>query len=130
MNNQLTVVGRVGSVPRAVNFADTGNKVVKFSLGVKDYTSKSKTDETLWIEVDAWNGLGDRVMDYVTKGRELLLCGRLAINKYTTEIDGRAFEVHKPVLKLTSFHLCGAKPTDEEGAEPAEPAKKRSRKSA
>jgi single stranded DNA-binding protein len=129
MNNQLTIIGRVGQDPRAVSFADTGNKVVKFSLGVTEYSSKKEEEKTLWIDVDCWNGLGDRVMQTITKGREVLLTGRLAINTFTKEVDGKTVEVHKPILKLTSFHLCGPKPTTAEKADDAE-SKKAARKSA
>ena len=52
MNNQLTVVGRVGQQPRAVSFGDTGNQVVKFSLGVAEFSSKRDDESTLWIDVD------------------------------------------------------------------------------
>jgi single-stranded DNA-binding protein len=54
MNNQLTVIGRVGQEPRIVSFADTGNKVVKFSLGVTEFSSNKEDETTLWIDVDAW----------------------------------------------------------------------------
>ena len=131
MNNQLTIIGRVGQDPRAVSFADTGNKVVKFSLGVTEYSSKKEEEKTLWIDVDCWNGLGDRVMQTITKGREVLLTGRLAINTFTREVDGKTVEVHKPILKLTSFHLCGPKPTTAEKADDASSeSKKAARKSA
>ena len=110
MNNQLTIIGRVGQDPRAVSFADTGNKVVKFSLGVTEYSNKRDEEKTLWIDVDCWNGLGDRVLQNITKGREVLLTGRLAMNTFTKEVDGKTIEVHKPILKLSSFHLCGPKP--------------------
>ena len=50
MNNQLTIVGRVGQAPKAVSFGDTGNKVVKFSLGVTEY--RNNEEQTLWIDVD------------------------------------------------------------------------------
>ena len=131
MNNQLTIIGRVGQDPRAVSFADTGNKVVKFSLGVTEYSSKKEEEKTLWIDVDCWNGLGDRVMQTITKGREVLLTGRLAINTFTKEVDGKTVEVHKPILKLTSFHLCGPKPNSAEKADDASSdSKKAARKSA
>jgi len=120
MNNQLTIIGRVGQDPRAVNFGDTGNKVVKFSLAVTEYSNKKDEDSTLWIDVDCWNGLGDRVMKTVTKGREVMLMGRLAMNNYTKEADGRTVEVHKPILKLTSFHLCGPKPPSADNGKDAQ----------
>ena len=97
MNNQLTVIGRVGQEPRIVSFADTGNKVVKFSLGVTEFSNNKEDESTLWIDVDAWNGLGERVMKTITKGREVVLMGRLAINTFTREVDGKTIEVHKPI---------------------------------
>jgi single stranded DNA-binding protein len=115
MNNQLTIIGRVGQEPRAVNFVGSDNKVVKFSLAVTEFSNKKDEQSTLWIDVDAWNGLGDRVKQTVTKGREVLLMGRLAINSYTKQVDGITVEVHKPILKLTSFHLCGPKPRSADG---------------
>ena len=44
----------------------------------------------------------------------MVLVGRLAINKYDKEVDGVKVEVQKPVLKLSSFHLCGPKPASKE----------------
>ena len=117
MNNQLTIVGRVGQAPKAVSFGDTGNKVVKFSLGVTEY--RNNEEQTLWIDVDAWNGLGERVLATVTKGREMVLVDRLAINTFTKEQNGTKVEVHKPVLKLSSFHLCGPKPASKDKEAPA-----------
>jgi hypothetical protein len=74
------------------------------------------------------NGLGERVMKTITKGREVVLMGRLAINTFTREVDGKTIEVHKPILKLSSFHLCGPKPASQE--DKPESSTKRSRKSA
>ena len=129
MNNQLTIIGYAGQQPKIVSFPDTGNKVVKFSLGVREFSNNEES--TLWIDVDAWNGLGERVMQTITKGREVLLTGRLAINVFTKEVDGVKVEVHKPILKLTSFHLCGPKPVSESETDgTTELPKRRSRKSA
>lgn len=111
MNNQLNVIGYVGQNPRIVSFPDTSNKVVKFSIAIREFSNKEES--TLWIDVDAWNGVGDRIMQTVKKGREVMLTGRLAISVFTKEVNGVKTEVHKPVLKLSSFHLCGPKPADD-----------------
>jgi single stranded DNA-binding protein len=114
MNNQITLIGRVGQNPSSVSFADTNNKVVKFSIAVKDYSSNADEDKTEWFDVDAWNGLGDRVLAIVTKGREVAVWGRLKINHFNKEINGVTVSMEKPVIKLTGFHLCGSKPKAEE----------------
>lgn len=110
MNNQITLIGHVGQTPVSKLFGDTGNKVVKFSLSIKDYSSKS---EDMWIDVDAWNGIGDRVLSTVTKGREVVVMGRLALSTYSKEENGVTVQMTKPVVKLTAFHLCGKKPESE-----------------
>src|ERR1700677_2860126 len=110
MNNQITIVGHVGQAPTSVSFQDSDNKVVKFSVAVKEYSSKTEEDKTMWLDVDAWNGLGQRVLDTITQGREVVVTGRLAISEYTKEINGVKVKMSKPLIKLTSFHLCGSVP--------------------
>jgi len=112
MNNQITLVGHVGQDPQPKLFGDTGNKVVKFSLAVKEFYSNANEDKTMWIDVESWNGLGERVLATITKGREVVITGRLAIASYTKEVDGVTVQMTKPVIKLTSFHLYGPKPKD------------------
>lgn len=120
MNNQITVIGHVGQDPHSVSFGDTGNKVVKFSVAVKEYSSKSDEQKTLWLDVDAWSGLGDIVLQTVTKGREVVVNGRLGISTYSKEINGAKVQMTKPVIKLSSFHLCGRKPTSDGDSQPEE----------
>lgn len=110
MNNQVTLVGHIGQDPIAYPFGDDGKQVVKFSIAVREYSPNTDEEKTLWFDVDAWNGLGDRVMKAVTKGREVVLIGRLSLNTYSKEISGVTVQVTKPVIKLSSFHLCGRKP--------------------
>ena len=124
MNNQLTIVGHVGQAPTSVSFKDSDNKVVKFSVAVKEFSNKTDEVKTMWLDVDAWNGLGQRVLDTITQGREVVVTGRLAISEYTKEVNGVKVKMSKPLIKLTSFHLCGKKPvsegetTSEEKSEP------------
>lgn len=128
MNNSITVVGHVGQAPHTKTFGDTGNKVVKFSVAVKEYSSNSDEEKTMWFDVDAWNGLGERVLKTITKGREVVLNGRLAMSTYTKEIDGTPVQVTKPIIKLSSFHLCGPKPQSYESQSEdskSEPSKKK-----
>lgn len=112
--NQITLIGRVGQNPTLTTFTDTDNKLAKFSLAWADYTSKSDNPEPMWVDVESWNGLAERVMKYVTEGREVGITGRLAISKYNKEINGVKVEIKRPVVKLSGFHLCGKKPQSEE----------------
>lgn len=113
MNNTISVIGYVGQQPHSISFGDTGNKVVKFSVAVKEFSANTDENKTLWIDCDAWNGIGDRVLKSVTKGREILVHGRLALSTFSKEVNGVKVEVTKPVIKLASFHLCGRKPSSD-----------------
>jgi single stranded DNA-binding protein len=124
MNNQVTLVGHVGQAPTSYGFAD-GKQVVKFSIAVREYSPNSDEDKTLWFDVDAWNGLGDRVLKTITKGREVVLIGRLSLSTYTKEVNGATIQVTKPVIKLSSYHLCGRKPEVKPEAESDKPTGKR-----
>jgi single stranded DNA-binding protein len=128
MNNSVTLVGHVGQKPQAVSFGDTGNKVVKFSLAVKEFSSNADEEKTLWIDVNAWNGMGDLALANITKGREVVVNGRLTLSTYTKEEDGIKKQITKPVIKLSSFHLCGRKPTTEDEMQPEESVKTASKK--
>ena len=110
VNNTITIIGYVGQNPHAIAFEDTGNKVVKFSVAVKEFSANNEEDKTLWLDIDAWNGLGERVLKAVTKGREIVIHGRLALTTFNKEVNGTKVEITKPLIKLTSFHLCGRAP--------------------
>lgn len=121
--NQITLIGKVGGEPTSVTFTDSDNKLAKFSIAVPEYSSKVDDPEPLWIDVDAWGNLAERVLDYVTKGREVCVTGKLSIVKYNKEVNGVTVKMVKPVVKLSGFHLCGKKPTADDAS--AKPAKRK-----
>ncbi len=53
MNNTITVVGYVGQNPHKIDFEDTGNKVVKFSVAVKEFSANTDENKTLWLDIEA-----------------------------------------------------------------------------
>jgi single-strand DNA-binding protein len=126
--NQITLIGKVGGEPTSVTFTDSDNKLAKFSLAVPEYSSKVDNPEPLWIDVDAWGNLAERVLEYVTKGREVCVTGKLSIVKYNKEVNGVTVKMTKPVVKLSSFHLCGRKPQSENAS--TEKTTRRKRKAA
>ena len=113
-NNKINIIGWVGDNPKQKVFDDTNNRVTKISVAVKNYGVKSKDDETTWFECDAWNGLGDRIFEYVTKGREIQVEGRLVVSTYDKKVNGETVKWPKVHIKMSDFHLCGKKPESKE----------------
>ena len=113
MNNQVTIIGHVGQKPTTVQFP-RGKSVVKFSVAVKEFSAAEEEPKTLWLDVEAWNGNGERVLSAITKGREVLVTGRLMLNTYDVMKDGMKHLVTKPVIRMATFYLCGRKPLETE----------------
>lgn len=129
MNNQVNFIGFIGKDPQLVSFTDSNDRVAKFSIAVRDYYSKTENPEPMWINVDAWNGLADRVMAIVTTGREVAISGRLEMSSYDKEINGVKVKMKESFVKLSGFHLCGPKPKEENAAE-KKPVRSRRRSAA
>lgn len=87
MYQEITLVGNVGKV-EDIRFTQSGKQVTNFSLAINEGTGDNKT--TLWVRVTCWEKLADIVTQYVTKGKQVLVVGRLAQpNAYLTK-DGKA----------------------------------------
>ena len=107
MNNSLTVVGYVSQPPKIKRFA-SGKQCVEFSIAVKEWElDENGENRTLFLDVKAFNGVSERVLKTITKGREVVLNGRLGVESFRSA-EGK--EISKPIIKLVSFHLCGKKP--------------------
>lgn len=103
MNNSITIIGHVGNKPELLTFS-FGKTMAKFSVAVNDGDKR-----TLWFTGQAWNDSSKRVVDIITKGREILIQGRLGVELYKTK-KGEAGAAL--IIKIMSFHLCGKKPQE------------------
>jgi single-strand DNA-binding protein len=102
--HKLTLIGRLVGDPRFRSF-DNGGGVAKFGLPVNFMRPKKNPATGQWegdsfiIDVDAFNRetrkLGDLVMQFLKKGSQVYVEGRLKPNEYT---DKNGVKVFKPVL--------------------------------
>ncbi|NCT17841.1 MAG: single-stranded DNA-binding protein [Flavobacteriaceae bacterium CG_4_8_14_3_um_filter_34_10] len=84
IRNKVQLIGRLGQEPEIINFAD-GNKMAKFSLATDDsYKDKDgkKVERTDWHNVVVKGGLVKIVEDYVTKGKEVAIDGKLTTRSW------------------------------------------------
>ena len=98
--NKVILLGRVGNDPE-VKFMPSGNAVVNLSIATnrkfKNQESGSYEDKTEWHRVVFFNKPAETIGQYVRKGQQLYVEGRLQTRKwqdkegndrYTTEILG------------------------------------------
>lgn len=87
LRNKVQLIGRLGQDPEIISFAD-GNKMAKFSLATDDsYKDKNgaKVERTDWHNVVVRGNLVTVVENYVNKGKEVAIEGKLTTRSYETK---------------------------------------------
>lgn len=95
--NKVILIGRLGKDPE-VRYTTNGGAVASFSLATSEsWTDKTgqKQEKTEWHKIVAWAKLGELCGQYLTKGKQAYIEGRLQTRewldkegqkRYTTEI--------------------------------------------
>jgi single-strand DNA-binding protein len=95
--NKVILVGRLGQDPE-VRYTADGTAVANFSIATsdewKDKESGEKKERTEWHRIVAWRRLGEICGEYLSKGRQVYVEGKLqtrswekdGVKRYTTEI--------------------------------------------
>ena len=77
MNNMIQLEGNLGRDPET-STTPSGRSVTRLSLAVDDsYTAKdgNKVERTIWVRCTAWNGAGETIARYCSKGSRLRVLG-------------------------------------------------------
>ena len=83
--NQVILLGRLTRDPES-RTTPSGKTVVSFSLAVDRVGQDDAAD---FFDVTAWEKLGDLVMQYVSKGRRVLVQGRLRQDSWDDKETGK-----------------------------------------
>lgn len=83
--NKVTLVGNLGNDPE-VNVLENGVKVAKFSLATSESYKDKNTGErivlTEWHQITLWRSLADISENYLKKGSQIYLEGKLQTKSY------------------------------------------------
>ena len=87
MLNHITIMGRLTKDPE-LRRTSSGIAVASFTVAVdRDFATNGSEKETDFIECVAWRQTGEFVSKYFTKGRMIVVSGRLQIRGWTDK-DG------------------------------------------
>ena len=87
MLNHITIMGRLTRDPE-MRRTGSGVAVTSFTVAVdRDFASQGQDKETDFIDCVAWRNTGEFVNSYFTKGRMIVVDGRLQIRSWTDK-DG------------------------------------------
>lgn len=110
--NRVQIIGRLGRDPES-KFTPTGKKVAHFSVAIsnrwKDREGEMR-ESTEWVNVEAWERLGETCQEYLKKGSLVYVDGRLKTDKYEDQGETKYFT--KVVAQMVQF-LDNRAPTDE-----------------
>lgn len=132
MYQRVIIAGNLGNDPE-MRYTPAGVAVTRFSVATnRRWTDASGVpgEETVWFRVSAWRGLAETCNQYLSKGRQVLVEGRLAPDSDTggprvwTGNDGVARASYE--ITATEVRFLGSKgegtstppTTDEEGETP------------
>lgn len=97
------IIGNVGRDPE-LRYTPSGVAVCDFSLAVtrrwNDRQSNERREETTWFRVTCWRQLAEIANQYVVKGRQVMVAGRVGASAYIGQ-DGEA----RASLELTALDL-------------------------
>ena len=128
MYQKVTIVGNLGNDPE-MRYTASGVPVTRFSVATnRRWTSAdgSPVEETVWFRVSAWRGLAETCNQYLSKGRQVMVEGRLVPDRETggprvwTGNDGVARSSYE--LSANDVRFLGGKGEREEPLPPEMPA--------
>tara|TARA_B100000767_G_C19581057_1_gene457323 strand:- start:385 stop:720 length:336 start_codon:yes stop_codon:yes gene_type:complete len=84
LRNKVQLIGNLGNDPEIITM-DSGKKLAKFSIATNDIYKNAqgeKVTDTQWHNVVAWGKTADIIEEYVTKGKEVAVEGKLTSRSY------------------------------------------------
>ena len=87
LKNKVQLIGNLGQDPEIVTM-ENGTKLAKFSLATTESYKNAKgekVDDTQWHNIVAWGKTAEIVENYLTKGKQVALEGKLTHRSYETK---------------------------------------------
>src|SRR5215475_9130566 len=101
--NKITIVGYLGRDPE-LRYTPQGTAVCNLSVATteKRRNARGETEEhTIWFRVSAWGRQAEVAAEYLAKGRQVYVEGRLRLEEYTdregnprTSAEVNASDIH------------------------------------
>ena len=109
--NKIIVIGHLGRDPE-MRYTPNGQSVTSFSVASsRRYTTGEgeQREETEWFNVNAWGRLADLCNQYLSKGRQVYVEGRLSSRSYEGR-DGQMRHVNE--INLSDVQFLGSRGQD------------------
>ena len=84
LRNKVQLIGHVGNAPEILTM-ESGKKLAKFSIATNETYKNNKGEkitDTQWHNVVAWGKTAELIENYVPKGKEIGVEGKLTSRSY------------------------------------------------
>lgn len=115
--NRCEFIGRLGKDPET-RYAPDGGAICNFSLAVGWKTSGKEGTE--WVRVVAFGKLGQICADYLTKGKQVYVSGRMTTRKWTDKDSGQ--DRYSTEIVADQLQMLGGKNDESEQRPASKPA--------
>jgi single-strand DNA-binding protein len=108
IRNRVQLIGRLGGDPEVKSF-ESNKKIAKLNIATNDSYQNAKgerVETTEWHNVVAWNKLAERAEEYLLKGMEVMVEGKLTHRQYT---DKEGTKRYITEVEATDIVLMGSK---------------------
>ncbi|HEY8296668.1 MAG TPA: single-stranded DNA-binding protein, partial [Candidatus Baltobacteraceae bacterium] len=109
--NKVIMVGTLVRDPE-IRYIASGAGVTKFRIAVNPNKRDAKPEDTLFIDVVAWDKLAETCNTYLKKGMSCLVEGRLSIRQYDDK-DGNKRQATEVVIN--TMQMLGSPRDRQEG---------------
>ncbi|MCX2743370.1 single-stranded DNA-binding protein [Mangrovivirga sp. M17] len=93
LRNRVQLIGNLGADPETKEF-NSGNKMTTLSLATTESYLNNKGErinDTQWHRIVLWGKLGEIAGKYLTKGKEIVIDGKLIHRSYEDEKGNKKF---------------------------------------
>ncbi len=87
--NSVSIIGNCGKEPE-MRFTPSGKSVTSFSVAVNSKFGESESTE--WFNVVAWDKLAETCNQYLTKGQQVFVEGRLQTRSWEDKDGGKHYK--------------------------------------
>lgn len=108
LRNRVQLIGRVGNDPEVKTF-EGGKKVANINIATNDFYKNEKgerVEQTEWHRVVAWGKTAEIIEQYVTKGKEIAVDGKLTHRSYDDKDGTKRFITE---VVVSDVQLLGSK---------------------
>ncbi|MEX6626936.1 single-stranded DNA-binding protein [Tenacibaculum salmonis] len=108
LKNKVQLIGNLGNDPEIITL-ESGKKLAKFSIATNESYKNSageKITDTQWHNLIAWNRTAEIIEKYVTKGREVMIEGRLTSRSYENSKGEKRYVTE---VVVNEFLMLGSK---------------------